>query len=94
MPSKVLSIMACNTPIVASFDKDSDLYELLKESGAGVCVEPENKEPLKEEIEKRYNEWRFGEKAQFNSRDYVKRNLSKEICVSRYLEEICGLINK
>ena len=88
LPSKAGSIMACNTPIVASFDTDSDLAELLEKSGAGVCVEPENTELLKKEIEKRYSEWRSGEKTDFNSRDYVKRNLSKEICVSRYLEEI------
>ena len=88
LPSKAASIMACNTPIVASFDTDSDLAELLEKSGAGVCVEPESTKLLKKEIEKRYNEWRSGEKTDFNSRDYVKRNLSKEICVAKYLREI------
>lgn len=48
MPSKVWSIMACNTPIIASFD--SDLAEVINDSGAGNCVEPENINDLKEAI--------------------------------------------
>lgn len=88
LPSKTWSIMACNTPIVASFDTDSALSGVLEKSGGGTCVEPENKKLLAKEIEKKYNEWSLNIKTECNSRDYVKNNLSKQICVSRYLREI------
>lgn len=48
MPSKIWSIMACNTTVIASFDTDSDLAEVICDSGAGNCVEPENANELKE----------------------------------------------
>lgn len=50
MPSKTWSIMACDTPIIASFDTDSELAAVLKDSGAGVCVEPEDPAALKNAI--------------------------------------------
>ena len=45
--------MACNTPIVASFDTHSELAYILEKSGAGVCVEVENVKKLKKVIRKR-----------------------------------------
>lgn len=50
MPSKVWSIMACNTPIIASFDLNSELEEVLNCYDAGKCVEPENVLILADEI--------------------------------------------
>lgn len=50
MPSKTWSIMACNTPIIASFDTDSDLADVIRDSNAGVCVEPGDVDALINEI--------------------------------------------
>ena len=52
IPSKTWSIMACNTPIIACFDTDSELADILNKSGAGICIEPENAEVLSEFIRK------------------------------------------
>lgn len=79
MPSKTWSIMACNTPIIASFDTDSELAEIIKKSGAGICVEPENKEKLKEAI-LLINK----ERTQCNSREFVESYASKKVCVPKY----------
>lgn len=82
MPSKLWSIMACNTPIAAAFDTDSDLAAVLKDSGAGICVEPENPEALAKAIEAcidRQSELRGG-------REYVKRHADKQTCVKKYTE--------
>ena len=86
MPSKTWSIMACNTPIIASFDTDSELAYILEESGAGVCVEAENVEKLKEAIEKEYKDFILGIEKKINTREYVKNYASKEVCVNRYIE--------
>lgn len=93
MPSKTWSIMACNTPIVASFDTDSELAYILEKSGAGMCVEAENVEKLKEAIEKEYKDFILDIKRKINTREYVKKYASKEVCVNKYIEIIKN-INK
>ena len=88
MPSKTWSIMACNTPIVASFDTDSELSGILKQTGAGICIEPENATLLADAIMKAYKkEIGFSP----NGRKYVCKNASKEKCVRKYIEVIEGL---
>ncbi len=90
MPSKTWSIMACNTPIVASFDKESDLADVIRNSGAGVCVNPEEVVALSDAIVK------VSKMKQENSdcmglRNYVLKNASKQICVREYKNLIANL---
>lgn len=86
MPSKTWSIMACNTPIIASFDTNSELEYILKESGAGICVEAEDIGKLKDAIEKEYKDFTLGIDKKINTREYVKKYASKEVCVNKYIE--------
>lgn len=81
MPSKTWNIMACNTPIVASFDENSDMVNIIKNASAGVCVEPENEEMLAEAIKSAYYNRLIS-----HGRDYVVNNVSKKICVDKYLK--------
>lgn len=41
-PSKTVSILATGTPVIASFDADSDLHRILKENEAGLCADAED----------------------------------------------------
>ena len=83
MPSKTWSIMACNTPIVASFDIGSELDLIVSAANAGICIEPENPDKLKETILEFYEN-----KNQNTSigRDYVFKHASKDVCVEKYIE--------
>lgn len=83
MPSKTWSIMACNTPIIASFDTDSELAEIIREANAGVCVEPENAEKLSEAILNSVGAESFN-----GGRDYVMENASRDKCVARYVDAV------
>lgn len=88
MPSKTWNIMACNTPIIASFDTDSELSEILDESGAGVCIEPENEELLAKTIKKTYKR-RIAQTKKVRKtspREYVIKHASKEESVQKYLD--------
>jgi glycosyltransferase involved in cell wall biosynthesis len=82
MPSKTWSIMACNRPIVAAFDTDSELSEILKSANAGICVEPENAELLAQAI------WEMKNACDkyTGGRDYVRKYASKIVCVDKYIE--------
>lgn len=87
MPSKTWSIMACNVPIIASFDEESELAKTLEKSESGVCVEAENEEKLSNAIKASYFKWKK-DKISLNSkgREYVESNASREKCVGRYID--------
>lgn len=92
LPSKTWSIMACNTPIIASFDTDSDLSEMLRVSGAGNCVAAGDEKLLTDAIKEKYNKWKMGEGEEINLREYVEKNATKEICATAYatiMETLC-----
>lgn len=80
MPSKVWSIMACNTPIIASFDLDSELCKLIIENNFGACVEPGNEIELIDVIVKV-----FSLDKKNDTREYILKNTSKEICIKKYI---------
>lgn len=84
MPSKIWSIMACNTQMIASFDENSELNNIIKKSGAGVCVEPENVEKLSEAIIEAY--YNCSDERKNNLREYVEEYASKNVCVHRYVD--------
>ncbi len=91
MPSKTWSIMACNTPIIASFDTDSELAEIIEKANSGVCVEPQNADQLANEILSMFN----GKASGFTGgRGYTLANASKEKCTAKYVETILSVSGK
>ena len=90
MPSKTWSIMACNTPIIAAFDTDSELCQTIEKANAGVCVEPEDADKLANAI------LEMTDKAQsfVGGREYTLQNASKEICTAKYVETIKSVLGK
>ena len=84
VPSKLWSIMACDTPIIASFDTDSELARIIDESGAGICIEPEDAEALAKAIDDAFRDAAgFGGN---NARSYAVEHASKEASVQKYTE--------
>ena len=93
MPSKTWSIMACNTPIIASYDEDSELAEIIKTSGGGYVAKPSDASALEEAILNSYNDYKKGGLT-CSSREYVLKNASKSICVEKYLEIINSVLKQ
>ena len=81
MPSKTWSIMACGTPIIAAFDTDSELAEIISRADAGMCVEPENADALAAAI----SEMASGEKRFDGGRAFAEEYASRKKCVGRYV---------
>ena len=50
LPSKTYSILASGRPMLASVDRDCETADLVIQSGAGVCVEPEDVDAIVEKI--------------------------------------------
>ncbi len=78
VPSKTWSVMSAKRPVLASFDKGSELDQIITENNCGICVDADDKEILKEAIlgclENRENLHILGE----NGRDFILKNLTKE----------------
>lgn len=81
LPSKTWSIMACNTPIIASFDLDSELAEIIKKANAGVCVPAGDADELVKAVLDLTDK-----PISVCSRLYLQENLSKETLIKKYLE--------
>lgn len=92
MPSKTWSIMACNTPIIASFDTDSDLANVIRDSGAGECVEPGDVDVLADSIISLYTNYKFNKRDNYDMRSFVRVNASRETCVQKYINVIKSLV--
>lgn len=91
MPSKTWSIMACNTPIIAAFDIDSELSEVIERANAGISVDPEDADKLAEAILKMAD----GKANDFTGgREYTLENASREKCTARYVETIKSVLGK
>ncbi len=91
VPSKTWSYMSAKRPILASFDKDSELCRILEENDCGICVNPDNKQELKEAILKMAeNDYSIMGK---NGREYVINNVSKEKCVKKQIDVLYGMLN-
>ena len=88
VPSKTWSIMAAARPVLASFDLDSMLGEVITESKCGLIVPPNNEEALYDAVIRLYKERKNLSKFGENGRDYVKTKLSKEFCTKKYIKVI------
>ena len=94
MPNKTWSIMACNTPIIASFDQDSDLSGVIRESGAGVCVPPEDPGALAGAIRRAYEARQRGEKPAGDERAWALNTVNKDVCVERFVNVLLEAAGK
>lgn len=88
LPSKTWSIMSCNVPIIASFDLESELADILSASDTGICVDAEDPKGLADAIV--YSKDNPMER---RGREYVIANASKKTCVSKYIEVLKSMVD-
>ena len=77
-PSKAVSIMATGTPIIASFDTDSDLCRIIGEENVGLCSDAEDVAGAVAAIEKLYNDRALCAKMGEKARNLACSRFSKE----------------
>lgn len=88
MPSKTWNIMATGTPIIASFDADTDMQRLIEKKQVGKFCEAGNIEQLVQAIKfyKEHPEERA--EAGLRARKYIETHLSRETCTGKYADII------
>ena len=92
MPSKTWSIMVTGRPIIACFDENSELWDLITNTETGLCGGPDDAKTLADNILFFYNNQNEQRRMGHNGKQYILDNLSKRVCVSRYFEEIINVM--
>lgn len=91
VPSKALSIMAAGRPILAVFDKNSELVKMIRKSKCGVWCEPNSASAFKECCISLLLDKIDIERASQCSRETVLNKYSKTNHVQRYVAVFNGL---
>ena len=86
VPSKTWSIMAAGRPIVASFDINSELVDLIGKTQSGVFADADDVDGFVDAVVQLYENDSVMKKMGNNGREYVIENLSKETCTQKYIE--------
>jgi len=86
IPSKTWSIMAAQRCVLASFDINSPLGDVILQANCGFIIEPENKPKLLEAILQLYLNRNSLEEFGINGRKYILENMNPERSVERYIE--------
>ena len=94
MPSKTWSIMATERPVLASFDKDSDLCKLLLDKKAGLCSDADDVEEMADCVERLFK-MKDNERYEMgkNGRDYVMNYRDKTACLDSFNSIFDELLN-
>ena len=85
LPSKTISIMACESMPIACFDEDSQLSSLIRTASLGFAVEPENPQMLASAILEAYSNRKETASRGKKCRRYVLDHYSKESCTASYV---------
>jgi len=88
VPSKTYSIMAAGRPIIASFDKNSELSTLIQNVNCGIVTDAGSKEELSAAIKEMYKNKENGIILGNNGRTFVTSTLNKDNCTKVYVSSI------
>lgn len=87
VPGKTWGYMAAEKPILASFDKKSELVSLIESVGCGLSAEANSKEELIEAIVKLRADQSLKEKGKLG-KAYLTEELSKEKCTKMFVDTL------
>ena len=93
IPSKTWNIMATRTPVVASYDDNTNLKKIIEENKVGIFAKAEDVDELKNAILKFYNNKNLIEEYGSNARNFIEQNLSKAIGTQKYINSIKFVTN-
>ena len=94
LPSKTWSIMSSGRPVLASFDKGTEIEKILINNHCGKLVTADDCGPLADQIL-----WFMQNPSECvlmgeNARKYVSENSSRNICTQKYMETLLKIMIK
>ncbi len=71
----------CGLPVIST--NSGSIYEVLKDGETGLMIQPNNKDELKNAMEKLVNDPELRKKLGENGREYIKNNFSHQVIASK-----------
>src|SRR5271156_765870 len=94
VPCKLFTIMAAGRPSIASVDVGSEIWNLLRRTGGGICVEPENPSALADAILSYYRDPNARMAAGESARRCVEREFRSSDIAGKYLDAMKAAIDR
>jgi colanic acid biosynthesis glycosyl transferase WcaI len=94
VPSKLFAIMAAGRPSIASVDVGSETWNLLRRTGGGICVEPEDPAALADAILSYYRDPNAKIAAGESARRCVEREFRCSDIADKYLDAMKAAIDR
>ena len=91
VPSKLYGVMAAGKPVLGVLDEGSEARLIVEECNCGVCIEPGNYKEISNNIEYILNNKEEIRALGSNGRQYLESNLTKEVSINKYKENIIAI---
>lgn len=91
VPSKLYGVMAAGKPVLGVLDEGSEARLIVEECNCGVCIEPGNYKEISNNIEYILNNKEEIRALGLNGRQYLETNLTKEVSINKYKENILAI---
>lgn len=85
VPSKTWSIMAAEKPLLASFDKESELCKIIEENDCGLVADAGDLDGFIEAVKKMYNDREKAFLQGKNGKTFLMSEFDKDTCVKKYV---------
>lgn len=94
VPSKIYGVMSAGIPVIGILERNSEVWQIISDSGCGVLAETENYEEIKKVIEKVVTDkYDFVAKHQ-TGRDYLVERYTKDKSLKQYEQKILNILEK
>lgn len=90
IPSKLFESFAMNKPIILGVEGES--ADILRESGAGICIEPEDANALAEAVARMADETALYAGMASCGKDYVMRNFDRDVLAKSFADAISATL--
>lgn len=91
VPSKLYGVMAVGKPVLGVLDESSEARLIVEDCNCGVCIEPGNYKEISNNIEYILNNKEEIIALGLNGRQYLETNLTKEVSINKYKENILAI---
>lgn len=91
VPSKLYGVLASGKPVIGVLEKGSEARLIIQDSDSGLLTEPGDYEQIEELIKYAIKNQDVISEMGRNGRKYLEENLTKEVSISKYKEELLML---
>lgn len=93
VPSKTWSILSASRPVLANFD-ENELKSIIEKNNCGIFTKAGDKVAFTDAILKLYKERELCKEYGRNGREFIMKNLTREIGTKKYVEVIKSVYSK